>query len=414
MLATNLLVVVAAVLLEMTMTMTMVTTTTTAKVFAKVQKNHASSIRVCHECGITFKKPIEYTRHLAGRVHREQLARTIPPEALWQEYLLTGWHTSSSNVTMADISPVFTLDELSTLQLKYRENNLHPSPTLSDLRDPRTKARVWRYIRDCMGQSHFPELALILAAAEQDDAGHIRVKELFESVEVYRCIVNFIVSAQRTLKASNQPPIESIVELAAGHGLVSVLLAYRFPKLKVVLYDLYKRPTFQAFLDAFESQGLKRPGEQMVLPNILFYEEDMANAAKHITPQSLVVCLHGCAGVNEFAVQMADDAASPWFVMPCCIKKDQYMGPDCHVLFSDDASRYPLLCGAFAQQFRAQLITTIDKRITNRNICIAGGLGASDTDPTMTSGAGEIEQGSELTSLSNAVKRRRLPKLLLS
>ena len=54
--------------------------------------------------------------------------------------------------------------------------------------------------------AHFKELATIISAVDLDDAGHIRVKELFESIEAFKFIANFIISAQRTRKLLSQPP----------------------------------------------------------------------------------------------------------------------------------------------------------------------------------------------------------------
>jgi tRNA1(Val) A37 N6-methylase TrmN6 len=99
-----------------------------------------------------------------------------------------------------------------------------------------------------MGMSNYKELATIIAAISLNENGHIRVKELFESFEAFKFISNYIVTAQRTRKTLNQPPLNSIIELACGHGLVGLLLAYRFPNLKVHLYDLKQRPSFETYL----------------------------------------------------------------------------------------------------------------------------------------------------------------------
>ena len=47
------------------------------------------------------------------------------------------------------------------------------------------------------------------------------MKELFESVEAFRAADNFIIACQR------HRPIRRIVDVACGHGLVGLLLAYR-------------------------------------------------------------------------------------------------------------------------------------------------------------------------------------------
>jgi hypothetical protein len=140
--------------------------------------------------------------------------------------------------------------------------------------------------------------------------------------------------------------------------------------------------------------------------------------------------------VNERAIEMAiSGAASGWAVMPCCIEKEQYLGSECLVSLSDDQARYSMLCGALASKYGAQSISAIDSRITNRPIVIAGGVGnnvgyvpdsfesrRSSRSPSVTSddgSSGSIDNsgdGNTVTNsdLENAVKRGRMPKLVLS
>lgn len=319
--------------------------------------------------------------------------------------------------------------------------------------------------------------------------GHLRVKEVFESIEAYKVLCNFVIASQRTyadmtsmpsLQQSNdndlhspiladidninniedltanvvETPmnclstspiicdlpiqdnnsvsgikesgngillpvrgVESIVELACGHGLVGVLLAYRFPYLQVHLYDLFKRPTYDAFIRAFEEVGLKRPGEDKVLPNIVFHEEDLLHSKEYI-PSSIVVCLHGCGDANKNAIEMAiDHGAAGWAVMPCCILKDgSYLGEQSHVKLSDNVSRHPFMCGALASRYGAQLVDSIDNRITDRHIVIAGGVGGgADRSPsTLENVVDKTKVDSSESRLRQDIRRGRLPKLRLS
>ena len=100
--------------------------------------------------------------------------------------------------------------------------------------------------------------------------------------------------------------VEKIVEFACGHGLVGILLAYRFPNLQVYLYDLQQRPTYTAFLESFEAHGFRRPGETKVLPNVnSFREEDLRSCPADVLKDSVVVCIHGCGDVNQDTIEMA-------------------------------------------------------------------------------------------------------------
>lgn len=358
---------------------------------------------------------------MAGKRHADQVARSPSPEQVWNEFVVGApkWSTDS-NITQ--VSAAWRDDELSSLDFRFRSTCLHPTPVIGSLKGY-TRARVWRYMRDVMGLSHFPELASIMVAADDDEFGHVRVKELFESFESYKVIANFIIAAQRTGQKYGYPPIERVVEVACGHGLVGILLAYRFRKLNFHLYDLEKRPTFDAFLRAFESKGVKMyASDEKVLPNIHFYEEDFCNA-RPLVVNSLVVCLHGCNEVNENAIEMAlEEKASGWVVMPCCILKEQYLGEQCNVHLSEDSARYNMLCGALAHKYGAQRIAAIDSRITNRPMIIAGGVGLSDSDEGSVYSTSDLvgeeedpgdEKAAQATSLAVSFKRGRMPKLLL-
>ena len=99
---------------------------------------------------------------------------------------------------------IWNENELSTLGLKYRMNSLHPSPVIKNL-SPYQRARVWRYIRDAMGFSFYTEVANVIANVDCNVDGHLRVKEIFESFEVYKVLANFIVAAQRTITDMDTP-----------------------------------------------------------------------------------------------------------------------------------------------------------------------------------------------------------------
>lgn len=155
---------------------------------------------------------------MSGKRHLEQINRIPTPTELWNEFTLnaTSW---SKDCIIDDILPLWSNDELSTLDFKYRSSCLHPTPTIKVL-NPKQKSRVWRYIRDVMGLSYYSEMASIIECVDTDENGHLRIKEVFESFETYRKIARFIIDAQKTLKDMNAPPIKNIVELACGHGLV--------------------------------------------------------------------------------------------------------------------------------------------------------------------------------------------------
>lgn len=159
-------------------------------------KNHVSCQRVCTICNLNFKRISEYERHINGKSHLSMLKRNnITEEEIYSEFLLSAPNWYHPDIKPKDLIDLWNYDELSTLGLKYRANNLHASPILKVL-NPNQKARIYRYIRDIMGVGYYTELASILAAVDNDEFGHIRVKELFESLESYKVISNFIISAR--------------------------------------------------------------------------------------------------------------------------------------------------------------------------------------------------------------------------
>lgn len=88
--------------------------------------------------------------------------------------------------------------------------------------------------------------------------------------------------------------------------------------------------------------------------------------------RALVLAIHGCNEVNRQAIEMAQRADAAWLVLPCCLQVAQYV--DARVKLPDEV-RYSLLCGAMAAQFEAQLVESIDCRISKRAIVIIGGGG---------------------------------------
>jgi hypothetical protein len=248
----------------------------------------------------------------------------------------------------------------------------------------------------------------------------LRVKELFETVEcatmigreVSACIKS--VAKQNKIKkkaakkrarqsadgesgvgaaaAGEETPgleegVRVIYDLACGHGLLGCLLAYRFPQLRVVCVDLERRKGFDAFLAAFEALGeaSKTPPPQIgtaesdtaapvgvgsrVLPNLEFVEADIAEVP--IEAGAFVASVHGCNEVSKVGVERAIAAGGCWATMPCCIRDGIYAVQRTSRVA--DEQRYACMVGVLAGTYAARFIHGIDRRITNRNLCVFGG-----------------------------------------
>jgi len=203
--------------------------------------------------------------------------------------------------------------------------------------------------------THSAELARIVAEIASRYPKYLRVKELFETLEAYKRIGQAIYEQWR---AGN---VETIYDFACGHGMLGVLLAYRFPKLAVVCVDMERRPAFDHYLEAARELGAP-------LRNISYVEADFRSIK--LPPKSYVICIHACNKATKFALQMAVSAGACYAAMPCCIRDGIYFKRINHV---DDRVRYAAAAGIIAGQYGAYKLTAIDERITNRNLIILGG-----------------------------------------
>ena len=198
------------------------------------------------------------------------------------------------------------------------------------------------------------ELSGFVAEVTRRFPKHLRVKELFETAEAYKRIGQAIYEQWRDGR------VETIYDFACGHGLLGVLLAYRFPKLRVVCVDQERRAAFDNYLTV--ARGLGVP-----LSNLVYVEGDFRDVK--LPPKSYVICIHACNEATKAAIEMAAAAKACYAAMPCCIRDGIYIRRIKHV---DDDTRYAASVGVIAGRFGAYKITAIDDRITNRNLIILG------------------------------------------
>lgn len=202
--------------------------------------------------------------------------------------------------------------------------------------------------------THSDEWPAAIAAIAERHPNHLRVKELFETLEAYRRIGQDIYEQWR------DGQVREIYDLCAGHGLLGLLLANRFADTAVTCVDIERRPAFGYYLAAAREHDL-------LLANIDYRECDIAR----ITPQagSYVVCIHACNELTRTALTRAAAAGAFFAAMPCCIRDKIYFRRIAHV---DEATRYAVAAGFIAGRFGARKVTAIDGRITNRNLILLG------------------------------------------
>lgn len=229
---------------------------------------------------------------------------------------------------------------------------------------------VVRYSALAFGEGS-DEVSLCFQAAARACPDGLRVKELLENLEAYREIAAFAHDAGK------RKPLETIYDMACGHGLLGLLLAYRFPQVNVVCVDTSRRPIFDALVQGFRQHGVALGAEPEPLSNLRFEEADALSL--QLPPASMVVAVHACNELNRQLLDAAEAAGATWAVLPCCIRAGTYL--PCRVggaLKDDDDITHTLNCGVVAGLYKAERLQTIDRRITNRNIVICGGLGVVD------------------------------------
>jgi hypothetical protein len=196
------------------------------------------------------------------------------------------------------------------------------------------------------------EIRDMLAEVVRRHPRYLRVKETFETLEAYRRIGQDVYECWRDGFA------DTIYDLCAGHGLLGLLMAYRFPKLSVECIDAERRPAFGHYMDVAADVGIE-------LDNIRYVESDLTDA--EIVPHSYVICVHACNELTQIALEKADEADACYGVMPCCIRDGIYFE---RIKHADDATRYAAAVGFIGGLYGATKLTAIDERITNRNLII--------------------------------------------
>ena len=202
---------------------------------------------------------------------------------------------------------------------------------------------------------------------------HLRVKELFETVEVIKHAGAHI--------HQHQPPVQVIYDLACGHGLGGVLLGYRFPNIQIYCVDREQRPCFNSYMEGFQKHG-----EGTDLKETVHFLEgnvsDSTIAGRTIEPNSYHVCIHGCNEMSTIALELAQQTNSGYTIVPCCIRSDVF-GVRTKSAFNrwkmTDDIRYAVQVGYLGGKVNCDKIATIDRKITNRNLVLIGTFGREIT-----------------------------------
>jgi len=184
-------------------------------------------------------------------------------------------------------------------QFKMRDNTMDQHVMVANLA-PALLSTMTTYLATRFPNNFLPGLSITAKALQIIWERHplaLRVKELFETVETFLEIESVVARIKaRAKKDPAELGIDSLYDLACGHGLLGVLLATRFPDTTVVCVDLVKRPGFEQYTAAFEDAGAD-------LKMLEFVEGDMKDTV--VGEKSFVTCIHACNEANVIALEKA-------------------------------------------------------------------------------------------------------------
>lgn len=140
----------------------------------------------CELCNCRFSKLKNFKMHLEGKQHKtneEALDQT------YERYLRRPGSVESDEearggVTKWHVVRAWRSDEIDALPM--RATCLCPSTMLGDLA-PAQQARIWKYVSEVMPYSEF--LPSVVWGLAHERPEYLRVKELFESCEAFRCVL---------------------------------------------------------------------------------------------------------------------------------------------------------------------------------------------------------------------------------
>ena len=144
-----------------------------------------------------------------------------------------------------------------------------------------------------VGETLFARIARAVCEAEC-----LPRKELFEAWE----------SARRIRRQMRGGPI---VELAAGHGLLSaILIILDDSSERATCVDIKRPPSQERVLAVLEEHWPRLEGR------VVFYEAPIADVV--VPPEGLLVSVHACGGLTDQVLDLAVASRSRVAVLPCC------------------------------------------------------------------------------------------------
>ena len=324
----------------------------------------------CEICSLRLEKKKHLEEHERGKKHRIAVERA---EYFWESYRGSSWYDPDAprsavanafsfdaflegmvrRTRMGGVQPVLTADG---------DGCVSPHVSLAHL-DATKRAMLFRYLDEYARDTQY---ARVLLRLERNHGSKFtRIKEIMESVETYRKVVLLV---QRP--SAEAGGLGGIHDVACGHGLAGLLLAAHYPEVPLVSSDLHRRDSYAAHLQAWREEGVELGNARFVQANFTeLYDSTRDADSASIAPNSLVLCVHGCNDASKAAVQLAQEHAAGWAVVPCCMQNNY--APSVESLRLSDEHRYVLLCGAMAATYQASVVWSIEPRVTPRSIVLA-------------------------------------------
>ena len=258
-----------------------------------------------------------------------------------------------------------------------RSANVIDSNSMVDDLPDEFKQQLKAYIIErCPGSA---EIADVLFWVAEQFPQQLRSKEMCETVESVTLIgadINSRLSKQHDPTGARRENM-TIYDLACGHALGGLMLAYRFSFIKVVCIDKEERPCWSSYRAAFEKFGKKaNKDDSTVTDNVSFVSGDITSDCFEPKSGDYLMCLHGCNELSPYVLTKAREVRAGFAIMPCCLR-DGMLGvtttsSNNNWGIVDDTARYSIQVGILAGKFGVTKIAAISQLITNRFLILIG------------------------------------------
>ena len=162
---------------------------------------------------------------------------------------------------------------------------------------------------------NYLNLRLFYVAGELDDARSRRKLEQIQS------LLRFIHYEIEVLEVSTERPL-TIVEFGGGSGHVALLVAYLYPRHRVILCER------KEYCIQIANQRIHQSG----LSNISIMQEEITS--RWSIPFDLGITLHSCGVLTDISLSISQSHHASFVIVPCCY--GQLVKPPKEYIFVDD------------------------------------------------------------------------------